>query len=218
MRSNHTEMIGKTYGELTVTDMLINTSDNQTYAVCQCSCGNTKNVLPYMLNNGSVISCGCVKTRRAKTLSSHKKSKTPWNYKGGIVREELYGTWRQMLYRCENPNSYAYKHYGLRGISVCDEWHDFASFKEWCVTYYPDRTNKTLDRIDVNGNYCPDNCRFVTFDVQCNNKRTSRYISFNGKTLTIGQWAEILGINYRTLSNRINRGWSVERALTEELH
>ena len=120
-----------------------------------------------------------------------------------------------MLQRCKNPNGKRYKYYGGRSITVRDEWHAAEKFIGWAVLNGWEK-GLTLDRIDNNGNYKPDNCRWVTRKVQSRNMRSNHLITFNGKTQTIAEWAEEIGINGSTLYNRINAsGWLIERALTE---
>ena len=132
----------------------------------------------------------------------------------GEANPRLYNSWRAMKARCGNPNDKSYPYYGGRGISVCEEWAGFQQFMEWAiVSGYHD--GLTIDRIDVNGNYCPGNCRWATRMEQVNNARSNRHIEFNGETHTIGEWALITGINHFTLRNRLTYyGWSAERALT----
>lgn len=122
-----------------------------------------------------------------------------------------------MLARCEDQNVREYKNYGARGISVCGEWHNYESFKTWALNNGYEKT-LTLDRIDVNGNYNRDNCRWVTQKVQANNTRTNRMLTYNGETHTMAEWAEIMGMPYQRLNYRIFKGWPVERALTEPVH
>lgn len=118
-----------------------------------------------------------------------------------------------MLDRCENPKNMNYNHYGERGITVCEKWHDFWNFAKWCDSQnYND--SLTLDRINVDGNYEPKNCRFTTWDVQSNNKRTCIYITYKGETKTLNQWSKITGINCMTLKNRFHSGWDTEKMLT----
>lgn len=119
-----------------------------------------------------------------------------------------------MKRRCNNPKNNEYKHYGGRGIKVCEEWFEFSGFYCWAQAngYAEDLT---LDRIDVNGNYEPGNCRWVDIKTQENNRTNNVVISFNGESHTRQEWSEITGIKYTTIRNRIdNLGWSVERALT----
>ena len=120
-----------------------------------------------------------------------------------------------MKCRCYRNKETAYKYYGDRGIIVCDEWlNDFQAFYDWAMANGYDDT-LTIDRIDVNGNYEPSNCRWVSRKVQMNNTRRNHLITYNGKTQTIAQWAEELNIKQNTLLYRIRRGWSIEKALTK---
>lgn len=116
--------------------------------------------------------------------------------------------------RCNNPHSPKYELYGGRGITVCGEWNDYSVFKEWAVLHgYQD--NLSIDRIETNEGYRPDNCRWVTQKIQCNNKRNNRYLTFNGETKTMMEWSECVNIPYSTIRSRLNNlGWSVERALS----
>lgn len=135
--------------------------------------------------------------------------------KGEIYSQEpWYGTYRGMMDRCENPNSANYHLYGGRGIKVCDEWHDIEKFEEWVKenNYEP---GLSIDRIDVNGNYEPSNCRWVTMKEQANNKRNTIKIVSNGMTKTISEWSEITGINKRTIWKRYHKGWPSEEILKE---
>jgi hypothetical protein len=124
-----------------------------------------------------------------------------------------YRVWQDMLNRCRNPNVRSYKNYGGRGISVCEEWLDFETF----FTDMGERPEGySLERVDVNGDYTPENCTWVPLAEQQSNRRNSHMVTYNGKTLHLAAWARILGVKYATLSKRLNRyGWSVERAFTE---
>lgn len=128
-------------------------------------------------------------------------------------KTRLYRIWQKMKARCYNPNHNFYERYGGRGISICEEWlHDFKAFKAWALrSGYSDELS--IDRIDVNGNYTPFNCRWVNAKVQANNTSRNHFITYNGETKTLSEWAESLGINKNTLHVRIDvRGWSIERA------
>lgn len=136
------------------------------------------------------------------------------SYKHGMEGTRLYKIWDRMKQRCRNPNNTNYKHYGERGIEVCEDWNDFSNFMNWS---YENGYNESLsiDRIDVNGNYCPDNCRWVSQKEQNNNKRNNHYLTFGGRTLTLAEWGDATGILPATIQHRIARdGWSVEDALT----
>ena len=132
-----------------------------------------------------------------------------------IRKTELYSHWIAMKGRCLCKKQPYYKNYGGRGIKVCDEWlHNSLSFFEWSYKNgYIEDAGLTLDRIDVNGNYEPSNCRWVSRKTQCNNKRNNHYITYKGRTQTLAQWCEELNLNYGTIKSRINRDhWTVEKA------
>ena len=126
----------------------------------------------------------------------------------------LRGIWANMCTRCNNPNSPRYADYGGRGIVVCEEWrHTFALFEKWALENgYSD--NLTIDRIDVNGDYTPENCRFVTYIENNQNRRDNVLLEFNGEVHCLTEWSRIMGIGQSVLTNRLKRGWSVEKALT----
>lgn len=123
----------------------------------------------------------------------------------------LYNIWRNMKARCHNSKNKDFKHYGGRGVVVCNEWaHDFAAFYQWAhANGYSD--DLTIDRIDGNGNYCPNNCRWITIQEQQKNKRGNRHITYKNKTRNISEWAEIIGIDRKTLEYRVEK-WGVEKA------
>jgi hypothetical protein len=128
----------------------------------------------------------------------------------------IYNIWAVMKRRCTNPNNKEFGRYGARGITICDEWQDFMSFYKWAIeNNYTEEL--TLDRIDNNGNYEPSNCRWVTMKEQQRNRSNNHLITYEGKTLTISQWAEERNINHDTLFSRINkRHWEIGRALEYE--
>ena len=197
------DLTGKTFGRLTV----ISRSKNKfgrVYWLCKCECGNEKSISGKELNNGNTRSCGCLRKEISAT-----KARTH-----GQTESRLYYIWLTMKQRCENPNSAKAKDYCHRGITVCPEWHSFEVFQEWALANgYAD--NLTIDRIDNNKDYSPDNCRWTDNKTQANNRRSNVLITFNGITQTIAQWAEQLGMKFNTLQNRIKYlNWSVERALT----
>ena len=131
----------------------------------------------------------------------------------GETKTRLHKIWESMHERCYNKNHKYFGNYGGRGIYVCGEWSDYIHFRDWALNngYAEDLT---IDRKDVNGNYTPSNCRWITMKEQQNNKRTNRCISMNGETHTMSEWSEIIGIKKTTLKERLNSGWSVEKSLT----
>lgn len=163
------------------------------YWHCLCDCGTEKDVSDNKLKNGKTKSCGCLK--REKTIERNKRH--------GLRRTRLYNVYYTMRARCLNPNNHEYENYGGRGIKICDEWlveNGIKNFYEWANQngYVEDaKTGScTIDRIDVDGDYCPENCRWVTQKVQANNTRTNVMIEHKGETHSISEWADILRIDY----------------------
>lgn len=198
-RINPDEYIGKKYGRWTVVEYVGRDRHSNVIFRCICDCGNAQTIIIGNLKSGRTKSCGCLSREIHRIHGGHKT--------------RLYNIWANMKARCYNSNSPKYKDYGGRGIAVYQEWRDsFEAFRDWATTNgYTE--GLSLDRIDVDGNYEPDNCRWSDMKTQARNRRSSRYITFNGETLTIAAWAERIGINKFTISNRLASGWSVEKAL-----
>jgi hypothetical protein len=133
----------------------------------------------------------------------------------GMRRHPLYKTWAEMRYRCENPAKHNYRHYGGRGIKVCERWQEFPNF----VADMGGRPQgATLDRIDLNGDYEPSNCRWATKTQQMRNMTTNRILTFNDQSKTLAEWSEITGLKVATIWARLELyGWTVEKALTRHL-
>ena len=130
-------------------------------------------------------------------------------------RSRLYITWMNMKQRCLNKNCKGYHFYGERGITVCDEWLKFSEFEKWALSSgYNDTL--TIERIDVNGNYEPNNCRWATWEEQHNNKRDNHFLEVNGVVKTIQQWSKQTGINHKTIIHRINLGWNSNEILIQK--
>lgn len=206
------QMIGNKYGKLTV--ISIEKQNQRTLLNCKCECGNHIIREVYMIGSGVVKSCGCSKGDAIKRYNnSGKRSKGC--FKDGRSLHPLYGTWFQMISRCENPNKNHYDRYGGRGIKVCEEWHDFWNFVKWSDSVGGRPKGYTLDRIDNDGDYEPSNCRWADWKTQTTNKSSNVFVEYNGVRKTMIEWCEELNIHPHTLQNRIKRGWSVERALTD---
>lgn len=177
---------------------------------CDCDCG-TKN---YIVDGASLRntkrgtkSCGCL----IKDINS---SNPGHNRRHNMCRTRLYAIWCNMKTRCTNSNNAKYERYGGRGISICNEWiYNFDNFKNWAYkTGYND--SLTLDRIDYDGNYCPENRRWATQKMQQNNRSSNAILQYNNKRKTVAEWANVFNIKYQTLLSRLRRGWEVEKALT----
>lgn len=194
---------GQKFGRLTALYRLHNYHKKGTYWLCVCDCGNFTEVLLPNLKRGTSKSCGCLQREQAiKANGTHEKSNT-----------HLYYIWRSMKYRCYDKHIKAYKNYGARGITVCSEWKDnFQAFYDWSMNNGY-KEGLTIDRIDNNGNYEPNNCRWVDRKQQGRNRRSNILITINGVTRCLMEWCEILGLNYGTINNRIRRGWCIEKAL-----
>lgn len=205
------DLTGKRFGQLTVVSL--NTEehkDKRRYWNCRCDCGNERVVLTAFLNNGATTRCKlCCKKEKSENAIRMSKDKH------GMVKTHSWKTWRRIRQRCYYPKINGYANYGGRGISVCDEWNNcFESFRDWAFENGY-KEGLSIDRIDVNGNYEPSNCRWVSIKEQANNKRNSHVLEFNGQRHTISEWAETTGINKNTIRSRIEKyGWIVERALT----
>lgn len=200
---NVIDLIGQRFGRLTVIERAENNKNSQAKWKCVCDCGNEVVVFACNLKSGATKSCGCF----------NSECITKRNTKHNMACSRLFNVWSMMRKRCIYPKDKRYHDYGGRGITVCDEWQHFEAFYKWATENgYSD--GLTLDRIDNNGNYEPSNCRFATFSQQANNRRSNHLLTFNGKTLTMKQWSDELGITYSTIEHRIKRGWSVEKTLT----
>lgn len=172
---------------------------------CKCDCGNTTYVIHESLVSGTTKSCGCL-----------QKEGCPKN-PDAITRKHarLYKIWRGIKERCTKPNDQHHKNYYDRGIKVCPEWMQFKPFMEWALSHgYED--NLTIDRIDVNGNYEPDNCRWATNKQQQNNKRNNVKYNYYGEQLTLSEIADRCNIKYGTLEARILRyNYTLEEAISK---
>lgn len=193
---------GDKFNRLTVISRSGFTKNGDSTWLCLCICGNKKVVSAVHLRKGSTQSCGCLAVEKARVL----------NTTHGMSKTRPYRIWRIMKQRVTNIQDKDYERYGGRGIKVSSSWLSFESFWKDMGGSYQD--NLTLDRIDNNGNYSKENCRWVTQKEQANNRRNNHIISYKGNNLTLSQWAKITGIKRHTIANRIKGGWSIEKALT----
>ena len=188
------DITGQRFGKLVAIKMVQKNSNIKSrHAVwlCKCDCGNEAIIDGVRLRNGKTRSCGCyAKERTRERMTTH-----------GMTKTRLFGIWQGMRDRCNNTMSKAYINYGGRGITVCDEWkNDFKAFYDWAFgNGY--RDNLTIERINVNGNYCPENCMWIPFEEQSKNRRNVSI--YNG--LSQRQWALRLNLNPVTLFNHRKR-------------
>jgi hypothetical protein len=185
-------MTGKRFDRLLVTGFAGISKDNRAVWHCRCDCGKEVDVIGKSLRSGNTHSCGCLNvensTKRIVTI----------NTKHGKAHTRLFRVWSSMLTRCENPKATNYHDYGMRGITVCDEWrNDFEAFYQWAIKHGYDASAKrgeyTIDRIDYDKGYSPDNCRFANYLQQADNRRSTRHITFGGKTMNLSEWARHYG-------------------------
>ena len=197
------DLTGRKYSRLTVLRK-VGYGNGGSKWECQCDCGAKVIVSSSCLVRGHNKSCGCL---------LHRK---PYNYLGRDQYPRIYIIWKSMRQRCFSKTCAAYKYYGGKGVTICDEWMDYENFLDWTLKNgYSD--TKTIDRIDSDGNYCPENCRWATALVQSNNRSFNKRITYNGETHTVSEWARIMNMNYGTFNSRIKRGWDLERVFNQPL-
>ncbi len=199
-KQNAAHMKSKRFGKWLVLERAGITKFNRAIWLCRCDCGVTKEVVGRTLRNGESKSCGCNK-----------------NIKHGMSRNDnphpLYKTWNAMIQRCTNLNVSNYKNYGGRGITVCDRWLDVCNFIA-DMGSKPTR-NHSLDRIDNNQGYSPENCKWATETEQTRNRRSNKMLTYKGKTQCLSDFAKEIGVKMSVLSARLKAGWSIERALVK---
>jgi hypothetical protein len=211
-------MVGDTYGRLTVIERVENNRSGQQGKAklweCRCECGGTKEVISAELTrpNRGVKSCGCLMIEAVKAA----------NTKHGGREESLYITWKNIKARTTNSNHKSYADYGNRGIKMCDEWmNDFDAFRAYVSklanfdkAFVNGQEKTSIDRIDFDGNYEPDNVRWSTSREQAENRRSTKWIIFEEIKATESQWCKRLGLETGGITKRLRAGWSLENSLT----
>jgi len=202
-RRSFRSLVGQRFGRLEVVEYLGSDRHHNTLWLCRCECGQEKRVHGPCLKSGNTISCGCVMREKvAKRSSTHGCARV-----GRLTPE--FRTWVSMRFRCRDTR---HANYGGRGIRVCDRWDQ--SFEAFLQDMGPRPSDQhSLDRIDVNGDYEPHNCRWATVKQQLRNKRGNRLLTCRGETKTLAEWCEITGQKWHTITGRIMRGWGVEDAI-----
>lgn len=175
--------------------------------LCQCDCGNYTEVIQKNLCNGNTKSCGCL-AREINPKRTH-----------GLSGKRIYVLYLGLKGRCYNPTNSSYKWYGEKGVRMCDEWkNDPEAFAKWSYESGYDenlpRGVQTIDRIDPNGDYCPENCRWITIQEQQRNKTNLKLYEYNGEKHLLCEWAEILGIDFDFLRSRVcDYNYSLQEAI-----
>ena len=205
--SKRTDLTGQRFGRLVVESFAGTNKSRESLWLCNCDCGKQITTRGSSLKNGETKSCGCFQRELSKRIAKEKFTTH------GKNETRLYGIWQKMINRTENPDQHHFEYYKGRGIKVCEEWRNsFQAFYDWAVSNGY-RDNLTIDRIDVNGDYCPENCKWSTAKEQARNKRSNVKLTYHGETRILVEWAERTGIKFSTLWARIFvYGWSVEEA------
>ena len=190
-------LIGQRFGRLEVIG-LDDRNSRKTYWVCQCDCGGIKSARSDSLLSGAIKSCGCMKKEQDRinltAFHSHKQSGT-----------RIYHIWQGMKKRCENIHDARYDRYGGRGIKVCEEWKEsFQAFYDWALKNGYDES-LTIDRIDNDGCYCPENCRWATTKEQCDNRSTTIKITIGNATKSLVEWCKIFDVDYTSTVQKFHR-------------
>jgi len=201
-------VIGKKFGRLLVLEefSVCSSSRRRMKCKCLCDCGNMTVVYKQNLLQGNTQSCGCYRDERIREVNSRH----------GMSSSHIFDCWSHMKSRCDNPKNIGYKNYGGRGISYCSEWNDFSVFLKWSLENGY-KSGLTIDRIDNNKDYTPENCRWATRYQQNNNRRCNIKITYNGETHTLSQWCKLLDLKYpRTYYRVVVKGWGAEQAFRKE--
>lgn len=194
------DLTGRVYGRLTVLRFAGKKANGNPLWLCRCECGTERTIIGSSLRSGRQQSCGCWNKER---IRRHGKCKTP-----------EYVIWAGMKQRCRNPLAGSYRNYGGRGIAVCERWSGRRGFESFLADMGPRPSPQhTIERINNELDYSPENCAWALPEQQANNKRTCRYLTHDGCMMTIAQWARHVGLEYKTLFDRLKHGWEVAEAL-----
>jgi hypothetical protein len=214
MSGRKKDVIGFRFGRLVVVadiEPILSGVQRQRAVRCECDCGALGEYRLCSLRSGNTTSCGCFARESTST-----RSRLAFRTHGGTGTPE-YSAWASLLQRCRNSNDSAYQNYGGRGIRVCDRWQESFSYFLDDMGYRPSAKH-SIDRMDNNGDYSPENCRWATRSEQMRNTSVNRMVSHDGETLCVTEWAERYGMCASKLNGRLNLGWSFERAVSSEKH
>lgn len=197
------DLTGKQFGRLTVVGFYGKSPNGKLLMwLCECECGGYTKCSTADINRIHTKSCGCLQKEIVKKIKT----------KHGMSKEKVYAVWKTIKDRCLNKNNKKYMDYGGRGITICNEWAE--NFDNFFKDMGFPEEGKSIDRIDNSKGYYKENCRWATRTEQTRNTRRNRLISFNGKTMCLQEWANILGVPRKRISDRLNMGWSIKKALT----
>ena len=195
------DMTGWRVGRLTLLKR-IGSKQKSSLWLARCDCGKYTQVTRSKIQSGHTKSCGCL-----------KHDYTPANKRHGLTKTTTYNIWSSMRLRCYNKKAINYERYGARGIKVCERWR--RSFDNFLADMGKRPEGLCLDRMDNEGDYCHENCRWVEPKVQNRNTRVNRNITYKGETYCLAEWGELLNMNPQTISNRLDKlRWTIEEALT----
>ncbi len=207
-KSFRNDLTGQRFGKLTVLEFVPREGTKKSYWKCRCDCGGEKIVAGHDLKLKYTQSCGCLAKEIGKQSGRILGEN---NCVHGCSKTRLYYIWKGMRQRCYNHNNPDYKNYGGRGIKICDEWlDDFQAFRDW-ATENGYREGLSIDRIDNDRNYEPDNCRWISIKQQQRNKRNNLIVEYNGEEMCLSDVANTLGISKSTLLFRYHEGDRGER-------
>lgn len=214
MRRN-SDLSGQRFGRLTVLYKTDKTKYGKALWHCKCDCGNFKDTISTSLKNGDVKSCGCLQKEVRKENALHLDKV---RLKHGMSDNRLYRIYNDMVSRCYRKSINGYENYGGRGIRVCDEWLGEDGFKNFMSWSFANGYNEelTIDRLDSNGHYEPNNCKWSTRKEQANNTRATIFLEYGREKHSLTEWSEITGIRKGTLYTRMRKGWSVGKILGYE--
>lgn len=203
MNNRIKDITGIKYNLLTAVNRIGSNKHNQSIWLCLCDCGIYKKALIGDLNSGHLKSCGCLNIQsRIKTHTTHGLSK----------KNKLYKVWDAMKARCYNKNHRSYKNYGGRGIFVCKDWQNYENFHVWSISAgYMD--GLSIDRVDNDRGYSPDNCKWVEMKEQVRNRRITKTLEYNGELKPLAEWCEVFELDYHKTNQKLLKGWTFEKVL-----